>query len=62
MDTVRRIRMKSDLPIVGVGGIMGAKEANAFLDAGATLVQLYTGFIYGGPTIVKEICSGLKSA
>jgi len=43
------------LPIVGVGGIMSAGDARAKLDAGATLVQIYTGFIYAGPGLVREI-------
>ncbi len=43
------------LPIVGVGGIMSAGDARAKLDAGATLVQVYTGFIYAGPGLVREI-------
>ena len=60
--TVRQIRARVDLPIVGVGGIRGPKEAAAFLDAGANLVQLYTGFIYGGPTIVRRICNGLSQS
>jgi len=58
--TVRRIRKRVNLPIVGVGGIRGPAEAQAFLEAGATLVQHYTGFIYGGPTIVRRICAGLS--
>jgi len=42
-------------PIIGVGGIHSAKDALEKLDAGASLVQLYTGFIYEGPALVKEI-------
>ncbi len=60
VSTVRRIRERVNLPIVGVGGIRGPEEARAFLEAGANLVQLYTGFIYGGPTIVRRICAGLS--
>ncbi len=45
--------------IVGVGGIRGPAEARAFLAAGADLIQLYTGFIYGGPGTVRRICEGL---
>jgi dihydroorotate dehydrogenase len=59
VDTVRQIRARVELPIVGVGGIRGAAEAAAFLEAGANLIQLYTGFIYGGPTVVRQICAGL---
>ncbi|MDX5320329.1 MAG: quinone-dependent dihydroorotate dehydrogenase [Bacteroidota bacterium] len=42
-------------PIIGVGGIMTPDDAKAKLDAGASLVQLYTGFIYGGLGIVKSV-------
>lgn len=42
-------------PIIGVGGIHTAEDALEKLDAGASLVQLYTGFIYEGPKLVKEI-------
>jgi dihydroorotate dehydrogenase len=42
-------------PIIGVGGIHSAKDALEKLEAGASLVQLYTGFIYEGPKLVKEI-------
>ena len=43
------------IPIIGVGGIMNAEHAQAKLKAGAKLVQIYTGFIYHGPPLVKEI-------
>ena len=43
------------LPIIAVGGIMNGIDALEFLNAGASLVQLYTGFIYNGPSIVKNI-------
>jgi dihydroorotate dehydrogenase len=43
------------LPIIGVGGIAGADEAARMLDAGASLVQLYTGFIYHGPALVRAV-------
>ncbi len=42
-------------PIIGVGGIHSAADAIEKLDAGASLVQLYTGFIYEGPNLVKQI-------
>ena len=44
-----------DLPIIGVGGIHSADDALRMLDAGASLVQVYTGFIYRGPALVREI-------
>jgi dihydroorotate dehydrogenase len=54
---VTRLRRRAGdrLPIVGVGGIMSGDDARARLDAGADLVQLYTGLIYGGPGLVSEV-------
>ena len=43
------------LPVIGVGGIMSVSDAIGKLEAGADLIQVYTGFIYEGPGIVKEI-------
>lgn len=42
------------LPIIGVGGIMSGADAQAKIEAGASLVQLYSGFIYRGPGLIKE--------
>jgi dihydroorotate dehydrogenase len=53
-------KTKGTVPIIAVGGIFTAADAQEKLDAGASLVQVYTGFIYEGPTIVKKICEGLK--
>ena len=47
------------IPIIGVGGIMCADDARAKLRAGATLVQLYTGFIYRGPALIHDIVNSL---
>jgi len=47
------------IPIVGVGGISCGADARAFLDAGATLIQLYTGFVYEGPFVVRRIYAEL---
>lgn len=52
-------RTEGQLPIVGVGGIMSPEDAKAKLDAGATLVQVYTGLIYAGPGLVKRIVKSL---
>ncbi|MGH3761058.1 quinone-dependent dihydroorotate dehydrogenase [Actinophytocola sp.] len=46
---------RSELPVVGVGGIHTAEDAQRMFDAGAALVQLYTGFIYRGPALVRRI-------
>jgi dihydroorotate dehydrogenase len=48
-------------PIVGVGGVMSGKDARAKLAAGADLVQVYTGLIYRGPTLVGECARALAS-
>jgi len=53
-------RLRGRLPIIGVGGIMGPSDARAKLDAGATLVQLYTGLVYEGPGLVKRILKSLS--
>ena len=47
------------LPIIGVGGIFTAEDAWAKVTAGATLLQTYTGWIYQGPTMVREVLDGL---
>lgn len=49
-----------EVPIIAAGGIATAQDAQAALDAGAALVQLYTGFIYEGPAIVRRMCEGLE--
>jgi dihydroorotate dehydrogenase len=46
---------KGEMPVIGVGGILNARDAIEKIEAGATLVQLYTGFIYEGPFLVKSI-------
>ena len=47
------------IPIVGVGGVMSPQDARAKLDAGATLVQIYTGLVYEGPGLVNRILRNL---
>jgi len=46
-------------PIIGVGGIFNAADAWEKIAAGASLIQIYTGLVYEGPTLVREIVSGL---
>lgn len=62
-EVVRYLAEKSNkaFPIIGVGGIHSAEDALEKLDAGADLVQLYTGFIYEGPKLVKEINRAILS-
>ncbi|MDX6578207.1 MAG: dihydroorotate dehydrogenase [Blastocatellia bacterium] len=50
---------KGELPIIGVGGIFTAADAWEKICAGASLVQLYTGFIYEGPSVARRINDGL---
>ena len=47
------------LPVVAAGGIAGAEDARRALDAGAVLVQVYTGLVYRGPALVRDILTGL---
>jgi dihydroorotate dehydrogenase len=63
VEVVRRIYERSNgtYPIIGVGGIMTPEDAKAMLDAGATLVQIYTGYVYNGPNFVGEICKHLRT-
>jgi dihydroorotate dehydrogenase len=48
-------KSKGSIPLIGVGGVHNTQTAQAKMDAGATIVQLYTGFIYEGPGLVKRI-------
>jgi len=48
------------LPLIGVGGIFNAEDAWEMIGAGASLVQIYTGFIYEGPAIARNINEGLR--
>ena len=62
LEMVRYINKKTggQLPIIGVGGIITPVQAKEMLDAGASLVQIYTGFIYNGPGFVKQILKYLN--
>ncbi|NNM28133.1 MAG: quinone-dependent dihydroorotate dehydrogenase [Akkermansiaceae bacterium] len=55
-----RAELGNDLPIIGVGGIMSPDDAREKLAAGATLLQIYTGFIYRGPALVHEILAAVN--
>lgn len=46
------------IPIIACGGIMSAQDAAQMLAAGANLIQIYTGFIYQGPELIRELCKG----
>jgi dihydroorotate dehydrogenase len=55
-----RAALDDTIPIIGVGGILSGEDARAKIDAGASLVQLYTGLIYRGPALVHECAQALK--
>ncbi|MBO6172585.1 MAG: quinone-dependent dihydroorotate dehydrogenase [Bacteroidales bacterium] len=59
---VRYIQDKTEgrLPVIGVGGIMNADQATQMLQAGASLIEICTGFVYEGPSAVKNILKNLK--
>jgi dihydroorotate dehydrogenase len=63
-EVIRFLAEKSGkaFPIIGVGGIHSAEDAIEKLEAGADLVQLYTGFIYEGPALVRDINKRLAQA
>ena len=62
-EVIRYLSQKSNkaFPIIGVGGIHSAKDALEKIDAGADLIQVYTGFIYEGPKLVKDINKAILS-
>jgi dihydroorotate dehydrogenase len=58
-EMVRFVAERTDVPIVGVGGVSTAADAYRKIRAGASLVQLYTGLVYRGPSIARDINRGL---
>jgi dihydroorotate dehydrogenase len=54
-EVIRYIKSKSQIPVIGVGGIMNVADATEKLEAGADLIQLYSGFIYSGPQLIRDI-------
>src|SRR5207237_5820003 len=46
--------LKGKVPIIGVGGVMNGQDAKTKIEAGATLVQIYSGLIYHGPQLIRE--------
>jgi dihydroorotate dehydrogenase len=58
-EIIRAVRRLTALPIIGVGGIFTAADAREKMAAGADLLQVYTGFVYEGPLLVRRICEGL---
>jgi dihydroorotate dehydrogenase len=63
-EIIRYIHAKTggSIPVIASGGIFNADDAREKLEAGASLVQVWTGFVYEGPAVVKKICRGLAQA
>jgi len=61
-DVIRLLaeELKGKLPIIGVGGILSGMDAAEKIRAGASLVQVYSGFIYRGPSLVSEVAQALR--
>jgi dihydroorotate dehydrogenase len=59
LEILKFIRTVSSLPIISVGGIMSAEDAKTRFDSGAELIQLYTGFVYRGPGLLRDIVTRL---
>lgn len=59
---IRQLRaaLGKDFPIIGVGGVLSAEDAVSKIEAGADVVQIYTGFIYEGPGLVRTVAEGIK--
>ncbi|MEL7221819.1 MAG: quinone-dependent dihydroorotate dehydrogenase [Bacteroidota bacterium] len=55
-------KSKGEIPIIGVGGISSGADAVEKLDAGACLVQVYSGMVYRGPGLIREICEAVIEA
>ncbi len=59
MATLRYLRPRTERPLIAVGGIMSEADARARFDAGANLVQIYTGLIYRGPALIRAIAGAV---
>jgi dihydroorotate dehydrogenase len=60
LEILKHLKKQSSLPVISVGGIMNEDDAKMRFDAGAELIQIYTGLIYRGPGLVRRI-AGLRS-
>ena len=52
--------LKNEVPIIGVGGILNGQDAQEKINAGAQLVQVYSGLVYRGPELVRECVQALR--
>jgi dihydroorotate dehydrogenase len=60
-EIVGRIRSLCSIPVIGCGGIMDGASARAKMEAGAALVQVYTGLLYRGPNLLREIADAVAN-
>ncbi|KAI4469346.1 dihydroorotate dehydrogenase (quinone) mitochondrial-related [Holotrichia oblita] len=63
VEVIRHINKRTEgrYPIIGAGGVMTPQDAQDMLDAGASLVQVYTGMVYGGPSFAGRICRYIRT-
>ena len=61
-EIIRKLQqeLKGQIPIIGSGGIDGVQNAQEKIEAGAELLQVYSGLIYHGPSLVKELVKAIK--
>jgi dihydroorotate dehydrogenase len=59
-EVIKHLCSNGSTPVIGVGGIMTAADAKEKIAAGAELIQLYSGFIYGGPDLLRDILIALR--
>jgi dihydroorotate dehydrogenase len=62
LEILRHLKKQSSLPVISVGGILNEEDAKVRFDAGAELVQIYTGFVYHGPSLVRRIAKQQSEA
>jgi dihydroorotate dehydrogenase len=60
-EVITTLRTYTALPIIASGGVMSGADAREKINAGASLVQLYTGFVYSGPALIRGITSALAA-
>jgi dihydroorotate dehydrogenase len=60
-EILKTLRRHTSLPIIASGGVMTGADAREKIDAGASLVQVYTGFVYSGPALIREITTALAA-
>ncbi len=53
--------LQGALPIIGVGGVLNGADAAEKINAGASLVQIYSGLIYRGPVLIGEACAAIRA-